>query len=64
MQVDLTLDYSYPTEPDKAAAFAFNFWSVAGAPMQHAAEAAIAAMRLAEIAQYGLRHDRKRRDIA
>jgi hypothetical protein len=64
MPVDLVIDYTYPKELDKAAVFAFSYWSAIGAPMKHAAEAAIAATRVAEIARHGPRHDRKRRNIA
>ena len=59
MYVLTAFDDDYPSDPDKAAAFAFDWWSKAGAPVTHAASASLAAIRVAEIARHGLKHSRK-----
>lgn len=52
-------DQQYPSDPDEAERVAFHYWALNEHPAEAAAEAAIVARRVAEIAKFGLRKQRR-----
>ena len=52
-------DYRYPSDPDAAERFAFEYWAANRHPIEAAAVASIVARRVAEIARDGLKKQRK-----
>lgn len=53
------VDSTYPDDPDEAAAEAMNYWLANQRPWEAAAFAALVARRVAEIARFGLKHQRR-----